>query len=70
MIPPDILRITYRYGGLLAHTIRELIEKGKYDKVIAPANAFGKDVLPRVGGLLDVQPISDVIDIIVIDIAN
>ena len=34
-----------------------------YDKVIAAASGFGKDVVPRLGGLLDVQPITDVIEI-------
>jgi electron transfer flavoprotein alpha subunit len=33
--------------------------------VIAATSAFGKDVIPRLGGLLDVQPITDVIQIIV-----
>jgi electron transfer flavoprotein alpha subunit len=32
--------------------------------VIAATSAFGKDVIPRIGGLLDVQPITDVIQII------
>jgi electron transfer flavoprotein alpha subunit len=31
--------------------------------VIAATTGFGKDVIPRLGGLLDVQPITDVIEI-------
>lgn len=31
--------------------------------MVGPSTAFGKDMLPRLGGLLDSQPISDVIDI-------
>lgn len=32
--------------------------------VVSAASGFGKDVIPRLGGLLDVQPITDVIEII------
>ena len=57
--------ITCRFGDQISHTVKEIVQKGGYDKVIAATSAFGKDVIPRLGGLLDVQPITDVIQIIV-----
>jgi len=32
----------------------EIVKNGGYDKVVAAASGFGKDVMPRLGGLLDV----------------
>lgn len=49
----------------MSQTVKEVVQSKGYDKVIASASAFGKDIIPRVGGLLDVQPITDVIQIIV-----
>jgi electron transfer flavoprotein alpha subunit len=45
--------------------LKDLVQTKGYDKIIGAATAFGKDVIPRLGGLLDVQPISDVILILV-----
>jgi len=41
-----------------------LVDANGYTSVVSAATGFGKDVVPRVGGLLDVQPITDVIEII------
>ena len=56
----------YSYSDPVAQTVKELILKGGYDKVISSSSAFGKDLVPRIGGLLDVQPITDVTQILVI----
>lgn len=49
----------------MSQTVKDVVNNKGYDKVIASTSAFGKDITPRLGGLLDVQPITDVIQIIV-----
>lgn len=55
------------YQHFLAESLSPLIARvqksGNFTHVVAPATAFGKNVLPRVAALLDVQPISDVVAI-------
>ncbi len=47
----------------LAENLADLIAAiaGGYTHVLAPASTFGKNVLPRLGALLDVSPISDIV---------
>ncbi|CAI3940974.1 electron transfer flavoprotein subunit alpha/FixB family protein [Commensalibacter papalotli (ex Botero et al. 2024)] len=54
------------YAHMPAEPVANLIASiaESYEFIIAPANAEGKDILPRLAGLLDVQPISDVVEII------
>jgi len=50
----------------LAENLTPLIVSlgGSYTHILAPASSFGKNLLPRVAALLDVQQISDIIKII------
>jgi electron transfer flavoprotein alpha subunit len=54
------------YEHLLAEDIADLtlsIAK-EYDYILAPATAFGKNIAPRIAALLDVQQVSDVMEIL------
>ena len=51
------------YGDSIARVIKHLVEQKGYDKVISASSTIGKDVMPRVAGMIDVQPITDVIEI-------
>jgi electron transfer flavoprotein alpha subunit len=44
--------------------VKQVVQSKGYDKVIAAASGFGKDIVPRAGGLLDVQAITDVVEIL------
>ena len=51
------------YGNSIAKIARALVEKNGYGNVISASSGFGKDVVPRLGGLLDLQAITDVVEI-------
>jgi electron transfer flavoprotein alpha subunit len=50
------------YAGFLAENLAALIVPlaARYTHVVAPATGFGKNLMPRVAALLDVQQISDI----------
>jgi electron transfer flavoprotein alpha subunit len=52
------------YGDSIARIAKNMVEEHGYTSVVSAASGFGKDVIPRLGGLLDVQPITDVIEIV------
>lgn len=51
------------YGQSMAHIVKSLVDKEGYSQVIASSTGFGKDVIPRLGGLVDAQAITDVVKI-------
>jgi electron transfer flavoprotein alpha subunit len=52
------------YGGSVAEIVAKLVKDHSYTQVVAASSGFGKDIIPRVGGILDLQPITDVVEII------
>ena len=57
------------YENCLAENLTPLVVKlaEKYTHIIASANTFGKNFMPRVSALLDISQVSDVIKIISAD---
>ena len=53
------------YANHLAENMAALVVKiaGEYDHILAPATTTGKDFMPRVAALLDVQQVSDIIGV-------
>lgn len=53
--------------GLLPETLAPLVvsaqNAGKYTHILAGASSLGKSLLPRVAALLDVSPISEIIEV-------
>ncbi|HNG61732.1 MAG TPA: FAD-binding protein, partial [Cellvibrionaceae bacterium] len=70
---PAVGKVLLADSESLAHNLAEPLAKlivsqaGGYSHILAPATSFGKNLLPRVAALLDVQQISDVIAVVSAD---
>jgi electron transfer flavoprotein alpha subunit len=69
---PGVAKVLVVEDAALAHAtaeplcslIADVTKAHAFSHVLAPATSVGRDVLPRVGALLDVQPIADVIAVV------
>lgn len=66
---PGIRQVLMADGESLEHQLPETLAPwlatvaGEYDYLIVGATTFGKNVLPRVAALMDIQPVTDVVAI-------
>lgn len=49
---------------VLSKLILNLYSKEKFTSIIAPSNMFGRNLIPRVAGLMNIEPLSDVCKIL------
>src|ERR1700749_2011813 len=53
------------YHGLAENISKLIVEIAReFTHILAPASSFGKNIMPRVAALLDVNQISDITDIL------
>jgi electron transfer flavoprotein alpha subunit len=67
---PGLAKVLVADDASLSHALAEPLAalivsiSGEYSHILSAATAVGKNVMPRVAALLDVQPLSDVSDVI------
>ena len=64
VIKADAPHYEYFLAEELTPLILDVIQKGDYSHILTPSTSFGKNILPRIAALLDIQQISDVTSII------
>lgn len=63
----DSLDLKHQQPDSIVKVLETLQKQYIYNRVIAASTTFSKDVIPRLGGVLDVQPITEIIKIMNID---
>ncbi|POO00430.1 Electron transfer flavoprotein, alpha subunit [Trema orientale] len=68
---PSVSQVLVADSDIFTHPLAEpwaklihlIQQRGNYSHVVASSGSFGKNILPRVAALLDVSPITDVVEI-------
>lgn len=63
LVADDASKYSHNLAEELAPLFKDVIQSKGFTHFVTPASAVGKSSLPRVGAILDVQPISDVIKV-------
>ena len=61
---PDL---KYHQADSIVKTIQKLHYGKEFKRILAASSNFSRDVIPRLGGVLDVQPITEIVEIMNID---
>ena len=63
----DNIDLKYQQADSIAKVVHTLQLQRKYLRIIAASSNYSKDIIPRIGGMLEVQPISEIIKIMNVD---
>lgn len=64
VLTADCAALAHAVAEPLAELLVWLQRQRQFDYVVAPHSTFGKNLLPRAAALLDVAPVTDVVQVV------